>query len=231
MLATSSSAGEARYVAAEWDVVMQTTSRLRRPPLVWCHGNNGTALADHLGYGSAMRILAQRYTVIAADLGFNTWGNDLGITRVGQALDYLVTAWGVGGRAVLVGASMGNAVAMNYAVRFPERIKAVAGVIPVVDLNAPPENPAKASLDAAYPPAYSDAQYGDHNPLLFADELPADMPIGLWTSSNDPLAYPSTATAFVAARPQTLRVDIGALGHSGVNVAAPSVADWLATVA
>jgi pimeloyl-ACP methyl ester carboxylesterase len=195
---------------------------------VWCHGNNGTALGEHLAYGSTLNLLAQRYTVVVADLGGNTFGNDTGVTRVGQVIDYLAAQWGSSGRAVLVGASMGAAVALNYAVRFPEKVRTVAGIIPAVDLVVPADNPAKANIDLAYPPSFSNAQYGDHNPVLFADDLPTWMPIGLWTSSNDPICYPATADAFVAARPQTHRVDIGPRGHAGVNLAAADVAGWLA---
>lgn len=227
MLAVATSAGEGRYQGGEWDVTYQTVTRPSRRPLVWCHGQGGTALGDYLGFGSGiLRHLAQNYTIVAADLGFNTFGNDTGMARVQAAIDYL----DLPGPVTLVGASMGACVALNYATRNPETVRAVAGIIPLVDLNIPDGHGSKAQLNLAYPPAYDDAnpEHRAHNPMHFADQLP--MPVSLWTSSDDPAVPPATADAFVAARPQTKRVVFGAFGHAGVNVAGPLVADWLAGI-
>lgn len=231
MLAIRTSIGQDRYgPAAEWDAVF-TPANPGKPPLIWCHGNYGTAQADYSAYSTELRLLAQRYTVIAADLGFNTFGNDTGVTRVGQAVAYLAASWASSGPVVLVGASMGAAVALNYAVRFPANVAACALIIPALSLLVDPSHPAADEIDAAYPPAYNDATNGPtHSPIQFAGNLPTDMPIHLWTSSDDPTVPPATADAFVAARPQTGRTVFGAYGHGGINVAAPLVASWLATL-
>lgn len=230
-LAIRSSAGQGRYVAAEWDVTMWPISLpvADRPPLVWCHGNYGTALADASTYGNELRLLAQRHTVIAADLGFNTFGNDTGITRVGQVLDYLAAAHGLTAPAVLVGASMGGAVALNYAVRFPERVAAVVGIIPALSLDAPETNPAFDEIDAAYGGLYDPANPAHlaHDPIAFAGDLPDDMPVHLFTSSNDPQCLPAHTAAFLAGRPQTMHTSIGAHGHGGIDVAVPMAVEWL----
>ena len=232
MLAVRSSAGQGRYEAPfEWDVVFEAISRPGGRPLVWCHGNNGSATGDYNFYNAELRLLAQRHTVMAADLGGNTFGNDTGITRVGQAIDRLV-ALGASEPAILVGASMGGAVALNFAVRHPERVAAVAGIIPALTLSVPPGNPAEAAIDAAYPPAYDPGNpaHLDHDPLAFAGDLPADMPIGIWYSTTDPLCLPETAIAFGAARTQTRLVPFGPYGHSGIDIAVPSAAEWLASL-
>jgi pimeloyl-ACP methyl ester carboxylesterase len=234
MLAVASNAGLGRYVANEWDAVLRpVSSRVARTPLVWCHGNNGTTLTDHSGYNLQLRQLAQRHTVIAADLGYNTFGNATGVTRVGQALDYLAASHGASGKAVLVGASMGGAVALNYAVRYPERVTAVVGIIPTLSLDAADASPVAANIDAAYPPAYDPANPAHlaHDPVAFADDLPAEIPVHLWTSSNDPLCLPAHTAAFLAARPLTQHTDLGPLGHAGIDVAVPLAVQWLATVA
>lgn len=232
MLAIRTSAGVSRYgPAGEGDAVF-TTVRQGRPPLIWCHGNFGTAEADYSTYRWELQQLAQRYTVCVADLGYNTFGNPTGITRVEQAVAYLAATWGATGPVTLVGASMGAAVELNYARVHPENVAAVACIIPAVDLNVPDAHPAAASIDAAYPPAYDPGNptMTAHSPVLFASSLPADMPIHLWTSSNDTTVLPATADAFVAARPTTGRTDIGAHGHGGIDVAVPLVCSWLASL-
>lgn len=228
-LAVRTSLGQSRYVAGEWDAVFRTTSLPATTPLVWCHGNYGTAAGDYSGYHAELRQLSQRHTVIAADLGYNTFGNDTGITRVGQALDYLAATWGATGPAVLVGASMGGQVALNFAVRYRERVAAVAGIIPALSLTAQPGNPAADEIDLAFPPAYDagNPTHLAHDATHFAPDLPDDMPVHLWTSSNDPICIPAFTAAFLAARPQTGHTDIGAHGHGGIDVAVPLVTDWL----
>lgn len=228
MLSIRTTSGLSRYAADEWDAVF-STARAGRPPLVWCHGNNGSTLADYTTYSASLRLLAQHYTVIVADLGGNTFGNDTGIARVGQALTYLAS-FSATGPAMLVGVSMGAAVALNYAVRNPANVRAVAGVIPAVDLNVPDGHVAAAAIDLAYPPGYNPANpdHAAHSPVEFAADLPESMPIHLWTSSNDTTVLPATADAFVAARPATGHTNIGAQGHGGIDIAIPLVADWLA---
>ncbi len=228
-LAVRTSVGQARYVTEEWDAVFRTTSLPSTTPLVWCHGNYGTAVGDYGNFYFSLRALAQRHTVIAADLGFNTFGNATGVTRVGQAIDYLASSWGTSGPAVLVGASMGGQVALNFAVRYPERVAAVVGIIPALSLSTQPGNPAADEIDLAFPPAY-DAGNPDHlahDATHFAPDLPAELPIHLWTSSDDPVCIPAFTDAFLAARPQTLHTSIGAQGHGGVDIAVPLAADWL----
>lgn len=226
MLSVRTNTGQSRYVASEWDALFVTTASLGalRPWLVWCHGNNATALADYTNYNSVFRLLAQRFNVLVADLGGNTFGNDTGIQRVGQLLDYYNAS-----SAYFLGASMGASVAINYAVRFPTRVNGIACVIPALQFNdVDSSHPAYNELNLAYPPAYNEETHGpDYNPVQIADQLPSDMPVALWTSSNDTTTPPSTADEFVAVRPQTERTVFGAYGHGGITVAAPLINEWL----
>lgn len=226
MLSVRTNIAQSRYVAGEWDCKFVTTASLgtTRPCLVWCHGNNQTALTDYTGYNSTFRLLAQHFDVLIADLGGNTFGNDTGIQRVGQLLDYYNVP-----TAYFLGASMGASLTINYAVRNPARVAAIACVIPAIDFNdVEPGNPGLTNLNLAYPPAYDPETHGPtHNPVQIANQLPADMPVSLWTSSNDTTTPPHTADTFVAARPQTERTVFGAYGHGGIGVAAPLINDWL----
>lgn len=226
MLSVRSSMAQSRYVASEWDCTFVTTSSLgtERPWLVWCHGNNATALTDYTGYNNVFRLLAQNFNLVIADLGGSTFGNDTGIQRLGELLDYHGAS-----TAYLLGASMGASVAINYAVRFPSRVAGIACVIPALDFNdVEAGHPALTNLNLAYPPAYDPDTHGpDYNPVQIADQLPVNMPVALWTSSNDTTCPPSTADTFVAVRPQTERTVFGAYGHGGIGTAAPLINEWL----
>jgi len=233
MLAVKTSTGQGRYVASEWDAVFSTRGA-PKPPLVWCHGNHGTALLDYANYNIQLRALAQQYTVIVADLGFNAFGNDTHILRIEQAIARLA-ALGATGPVVMWGNSMGGAGALNYAVNNPEDLAAVVTIIPAIDLDYTAYSPANAAgpyIDAAYPPAFDDTNpdHAAHNPIIFATDIPDTLPVGLWYSSNDPVCLPAKATAFEAARPATDTVNFGAHGHGGIDVATPLALEWLASL-
>lgn len=231
MLAVRTTAGQGRYVAAEWDVVYATSRSTT--PLLYCHGGSATALTTYASTPehTLMRTLAQRYTVMTADLGGDVFANDTHLTRIGQALDYLA-ALGASGPALLVGTSMGAGGALAYALAHPERVQAVAGIIPGLDWGDIRDNNrggVAASIDAAYS-TYVDATHGPtHSPVRFADDLDAALPVALWTSADDTICTPATAAEFVTLRPQTMRTSMGNQGHSATSVTAAidGVDAWL----
>ncbi len=232
-------AGQGRYASdgtgpIEWDSMWIPTSKYYtiKKAAVWCHGNNGTQHGDYSSYGtSVFHPIAQTHALMVSDLGGSTFGNDLGILRLGQALDYLENTWNMEAPFTVVAASMGASVALNYTARHPERIKALALIIPAIDFStAEPGNPALTNLNLAYPPAYDEETHGAYNPINQVDDLPEDLPIHIWYSSNDPVALPSAVEEFLSLRPQTESTILGALGHSGVATAGPLVASWINTV-
>ena len=225
MLAVKSNTARDRVVSGEWDSIFTTSISRNGPVLIWCHGNNGIVLNDYTTYNAQMRILAQRYKVYLADLGGNTFGNDTAMTRVNQVMAYAGVT-----KAYIVGASMGGVVALNYALRYPEKVYAVAGIIPGINLQDQIDRntSAAANLNLAYPPAYDDAVYGSmYSPIHYASNLDPALPIKLWVSNNDPICRVQDAQAFVAARPQTELVNMGDYGHGGIDVAVPQVDEWL----
>jgi pimeloyl-ACP methyl ester carboxylesterase len=195
-------------------------------PLVFCHGSGDIAstVYDDDVQRSLVRQMGNMFVVGVGDLGYQTWGNDTAITRVEEMRTYLDTDWNSDGPIVLVGISMGALSALAYTLANPDRVQAVAIIIPALDINDLVVNNrggGAAEINAAYGGAYNNGTDGpDHNPVVFAADLPEDLPIFLFTSSDDPLAVPATADAFMAARPQTTRLNIGALGHSDAAVAA-----------
>ena len=170
--------------------------------IIYCHGSGSSASAvsvdpSELGF---IREATELGEVFAADLGGETWGNDLAVSRIDSYVG--------DGPAILVGISMGGCNALNYARAHPDKVVGVAGVIPLVDLEAARQF-AGAAIDAAHPGGGS----AGRSPVNFAADLPGGMPIHLWTSSDDPLLPPSAAEAFVEARPQTGLTSLGAVGH------------------
>lgn len=205
------------------------------PPLVYLHGsgNNASTMTTTAGQYALLRALSQRFLVIAADLGGEAWGNDTHMNRINDAIFYMRTRFGYGAEPVAFCAgSMGTLGALNYLRANPSQVKGVAAIIPALDLADLMLRGAAAGINAAYPPAYNDATMGPtHSPVKYAASLPSQTskPIKLWTSSNDAITVPATADAFVAARPSTPRVNLGALGHTDAAVAAAvdSVMDFL----
>lgn len=207
-----------------------------KPPLILCHGATDTAasIAAVDGFRALVTALAQDHLVVAADLGGDQWGNDTHLARIGQAIAY-ANSLGATGKPRLAGISMGTLGALGYARANPGAIAAVGVVIPALDLGDLYANRGfSANINAAYPPSgYNDATMGTtRSPVKYAAGLPADLPIGLWTSSDDPYTVPSTADAFVTARPATWRTNLGALGHTpaAVAAAAPLMAAWMPTI-
>lgn len=228
-------AGEGYYLrgprAAWWD-------RLAPVPLcLYAHGATGTTgtVTDNNDEMRLINALARKFLVVVSEWGGDQYLNDTHISRL-EAGRVAAQTLNVdpSGRTGLVGMSMGAGGSLAYARAFPGKVNFVAGLIPALDLNDLAVNNRlglAAALNAAYPPTgYDDAVHGPtHSPVKFAANLPGNLPIRLWTSSNDAAAVPSTAAAFIAARPQTTRTDLGAVGHSTASITA-AVADIAAWV-
>lgn len=237
-IAVRQSLGQGYSSAAplEWQYLAGTASAQLglRPPLVYCHGSGDTAttILAKTGQKALLDALAQRYAIIAPDLGLQAFGNDTHVARIVEAVAYLEATWGTRSRVTLVAGSMGMLGALGYARLYPQKVRAVAGIIPGLDLADLMLRGAAADINAAYGGAYNDATMGPtHSPVQYAASLSPSLRIHLWTTSDDTIAVPATATSFVAARPSTGRTNVGALGHSEAAVTASqtSVLDWLAT--
>lgn len=237
----ATSVGLSRITASEYDAVLGTadTFNKKRAPLIYCHGAGDTTLTvldqrpDPTGNPSQKALveaLACDFTVGVADLGGDQWGNNLHVARIGAQLDYLAANYGANRPAVLVAGSMGTLGALAFTLAFPARVRLVVAVLPALDLQDLLSRGAAAGINAAYGGAYNDATDGPtHSPVKFAAALPAGLPIALFTCSDDAIAVPATADAFVAARPQTYRENLGALGHTeaAIGAAFGPVRTWL----
>lgn len=226
--------GEADYIFGTYD----TWSGARTQAALWCHGDGGDADPTSATMLSFFQGIAKDYTLMSADLyATATFGNDASMDAVTDALDYLVADWAAVEPVVLIGASMGAATALNYAKRFPARVKAVACIIPATDIDYMHTNaaaPVPADIDASYPPTgWSQATHGaDHNPITFAATLDADLPIKLWYAPDDAFIPTSLPLAFQAARPQTELELLPAGGHTDASIlnSLTSMRAWLASL-
>ncbi len=207
------------------------------PPLViYLHGALGgpSLTVVNVHERPLLRALAKK-SLVACSLwgGSTTFGNSTAISRVVSGIASLRTSLNVDlGPTILVGGSMGAGTALAVALSIPGEIACVAGIIPALDLADLRDNNRlglASSIDAAYGGAYDDEIHGPaHSPVRFAQELPEDLPVRLWTSSNDTATVPSTADEFVSLRPQTERTNMGAVGHSTASYAGvqQDMADW-----
>ena len=219
--------GVGRYVTGEGDVIASTRDGWvgggTKPGLIVCpgHGRKGVQALTDANETRLLQALAKDWIVMIADLGSgDDWANATQITRIGQARTYLQGTWGAKtGKIGLLGGSMGGAAALAYARANPTLVACVAGVIPLLDIADIRDNNRSgyaANINAAYGGTYSDTTHGpSHSPVKFAGALPDQtaLPIRLWTSSDDPIIMPATVTAFLNARPSTVRTDIGPVGH------------------
>jgi pimeloyl-ACP methyl ester carboxylesterase len=210
-----------------------------KKPAIFCHGAGDTASTFNayikVGQRAIFDEVAQTYILHAGDLGgAYTFGNQSAVDAVDDAYDYLVSAWGCTGPALLVAGSMGMTVALNYAKRFPTRVKAIAGAIPLTHLTGLYVSGVgqAANIDAAYGGTYDPVLEGAlWDPAQFVrNEVSNDLRMKVWYATDDPLVFPVYTTEFLTVlRPQTERQSLGALGHSEAALLAASadIGDWV----
>ena len=221
---TRTSLAFSRYQANEYDyIAAPLRGWLQKEPKLTLYLHGSGSNAQEVAGGAYERdlvlSLATDHVVHAGDYGYETWGNDTAIARIHSAITYMRANWGVSGPVVLICASMGAANAFAYTLAHPENVKAVAAVVPLVDLADIYQRGAAAQLNAAYGGSYNDAVDGPtHSPIQFAAELPADLPVHLWSVPNDPLTPAETAQAFVTARPQTQFSMLPDVPHGAIAV-------------
>lgn len=211
-----------------------------RTGVLWCHEAGGSPKSNYAERKLAglLHSLAGRYATLLTECGGTlTFGNDTAMTAMDDAVDALVATWDTPSRVILAGASMGGCNALNYALRHPEKVAAVALIVPALnltDLHANNRGGLTAAINAAYGGAYSSVTHGPtRSPVQFAGDLDPDLPIHFWTSSDDPICLPQFVADFLAARPQTEASNLGAHGHSwdGIPPAVSDMRQWLREVA
>lgn len=235
--------GVGRYTASESDLIMGGYRTFGAEPpargIIYCHGAGETVetmSATNSGTVPMRAVLSRislNATVALIQAGGDWFGNAAQIAKVQLAVDWLRSTWGVTGKIGFVATSMGSSTAHNYAHANPDEVAFIAGFLPLVDLTTLHANPTyTATLDALYPPNWSEATYGaDYNPVTYAEDgLPTDLPIKLWYATNDVVVAPSTITAFHEARPWTEIQTTFAGGHTYTSLDTTTADDIVAWV-
>lgn len=233
------------YVASEGSVL--SVGRLYKPDatrmgVLYIHGAGEAAESPFTGsnvnktgeYAIMAALAAAGYPVLSCDLGVpaagitnaNAWGNPNCLTRIGQAITYLQGAGeyrgAKTGKVLLLGVSMGNCGAVNYAAANPSNVAGIVSIIPVWDVEDIRTNDRgsyRASIGSAHGVTYPTALPAGRNPKDNAASLNGVVPYKCWYAADDTIAIASAAIAGAAAAGGAA-VDVGNLGHSNAAVVA-----------
>jgi len=210
------------------------------PVVMFCHGTGGGAdyilTATESAQMVSQHVVNAGYTMLSCDLGgTSTWGNATAISRMTDAFNYAQTIPGIKtGPVILFVASMGGLSGLGWTATNQEKVRALFGVTPVLDLTDVHSNNRggyTAKINAAHGGAYSEATHGaTRNPTtLAAAGKYAGIPMLIYYGATDDICVPSRAAAFVAASGAT-GVEVTG-GHDAVtytNVSIPAVLAFLA---
>lgn len=211
------------------------------------HGASDTALSPHFKpYGngpSVMQAIADvGFVALSCDNGGAApWANDTSISRAGDAFTFL-TATGSGkpgaktDKCLVFAASMGAAIALNWAKSNLTKVAAMALCIPAVDMKDIYDNNRGPGLQASIATAYGgdagwQAAEPTHNPKNFASSF-AGIPIRCWYATDDPaiaIATVSTFQGLVGSSCDT--VSLGAVGHTPGAIPSADVISFLSQYA
>lgn len=232
-----------RVVATEQEVLWlphnwSTGSQATNPyGVVFVHGYGDTAvspmdISNKLGQFELIETLTDAgLPVLTMDFGQtgvtpggeNGWGNATVVARLATAFTYMTGA-PVGaktGKILLVGVSMGNISAMNYAKANPTKVAGLVGVIPVVDMDDIYQNNRsnlRPSIEAAHGITYPAALPAGSNPATSQGSL-SSVPTRLYYSTGDTVIIPSTVTTLATA------IGAAAIAHGSLEHSEASIQD------
>lgn len=223
-----------RYAASEADCLI--TPRVPwagTRGVIYCHGANRTATDGTMsGYADIPRAVGADFPVSYADLGgLYTFGNATSQARLGDAKTYIQAAGAMSGKVILMGGSMGAALACNYARANPTLVQALALFIPSVDMEDIRANN-RASLQANIETAYTNnagwqAVRSTHNPVEYAHVFRhLGIPLKVWYSTSDPTCIPARTSAFIDAA-QCESHSLGPVGHDVTGIDLDDVRNWV----
>lgn len=187
------------------------------------------------GEGLLKAIADRGRPVVSGDWGGTApWANDTAMGRVDAGHTWVRPGGGAAvasaGDVSLVGASMGAATAVRWAVRNPTLVDRLALLIPALDFGWLFDNfPNHATnMTAAWG---SRAAAVAQQPLAIAAGLPA-VPVAVWYASNDDVYPPgqalATVEAFAALCPGPTEIhSLGAVGHTVQAVPSHEVAGFV----
>lgn len=221
--------------SGELDTIWRPRSpRKGKRGVLLLHGqSNPTAYIDAVGQKASMRMAAELAAsgirCIAGEMHGNSWGNDL-------AMADMLNAWGIlkaeypdlaQDKVLVLGISMGAALAVRFSQLHPFQTAGVVGIIPAYDPKAiyNYSNVGDAAMEAAW--GFSGIGNFPTGLDLAASATDASsVPIWSAYASDDALVPASSVTAYHSAVGGEAAniTDLGALGHTDAAIAAVSVA-------
>lgn len=225
------------YTGTEASVVMHGRQSPGGVPVIFCHGLLVGAVQSFATEGEVQRQLADRFEVTSggADLGgLSTWGNDASIAAVTALITYMGSTFGTRTDLVgLYGTSMGGCTALNWAMRNPTKVAALALSVPVVSLQGIHDRD-PLGIAALVDTAYTNhagylAALSTHDPSHAAnrDVIKTLGPrTRIWYSTDDNVIAASEVLAYAGWSGATLD-SMGAIGHAHTVGAQSAMALWL----
>ena len=225
------------YTGSEASVVMHGRQSPGGTPVIFCHGLLVGAQQSFNTEGEVQRQLADRYEVTSAgaDLGgLSSWGNDACVAAVTALITYMGANYGTKTNQVaLYGTSMGGATALNWAMRNPTKVVALALSNPVVALQGIHDrNP--IGVASLIETAYTDlagytAALPTHDPSHIAnrDVVKALGPrTRIWYAPDDTVIAQSEVLAYAGFTGCELS-SVGNVGHAVTTAGQSATAKWL----
>lgn len=218
-----------------------------RRAVIYCHGSQGRSWeASHPSASGLPSLTAQLRSLV--DAGFpllscdnglvgagavpsssESWANNNAISRVADAVAYAQSPSGMGAKTdkvLLIGASMGGAVAMAYARANPSKVAGLILLRPVASLQDFGTVNGFTGINGAYGGTYSDTTDGPtHSPIQFASQL-TGIPTVIYAASDDAVCTYSVTQNLATASGATL-TNIGPGGHTDVADQHIAAGEWL----
>lgn len=198
--------------------------------VIWCPGVTNTERTFIDPLFAVSGPVAERYPICSFSAA-NTWGNDTSIARVEAMRNWLNGRFGVSSSGFyLVGISHGAPIALNWARQHLSLVKAVALMIPAVDvedIRANDRGSYQASIETAYTNNTAwQAARSTHNPTDYPSDL-SGVPMKAWYASDDPICTAAAVDAFATAT-GCEKQSLGAVGHDAASVDPLQVLDFFA---
>jgi hypothetical protein len=141
-------------------------------------------------------LLNDNYIFCISNTHGDNWGNNQSITDNRALVDYVKNNFNVQNKIYMYGYSMGGIQNLNFALRYPTEIAAIAGSAPVTTLDYMYPN---ANIDTAYScnsGTFAAATY-ENNPFKHFAVL-KDIPFKAWAGTNDGTVPYKSSTEYAA---------------------------------
>lgn len=163
--------------------------------------------------------------VVAGQMGGDTFANDTAMTRINSAITYLSANAGVPStKVILIGASMGGALALRYASLNPSKVAAIVGIIPLTNINTIYQSNAgglRAAIGTAWGVTYPTALPAGANLPVLASALNGVVPSRLYYSDADALIpYADVLAMASIAGSEAIEYDPTNSGHTETTIGA-----------